>query len=326
MKKTLVLLILAVVLAGLVVYLVRSPAGDQAPSPAADAAGQQDPGNTTDPKPQADGGPARPKADPGGVKRRFYANQAKANDARISQQTEAVSSPVRQPDQPFEYSPEVAVLANEVERALDDIDTEAMKALWRRNTSCQGVNLATGDDLQRTLDKIDMAQSRQRRPDDLKIQNAFDQTRLAEMKRFERCAWKFHPETNHLRSQLEGAAQSGDVIGRFIYATVMMPSPLEPEYQYQVAVWADNALTFTMANILENQSLGYLAMAMSYSTGLFTPRNKFLAEAWQLTSSSCPGSGPQMSRSDINSLFGNVLYISDTGESMGQQFIDWYCR
>ena len=326
MNKTLVLLLLAAVLAGLVVYLVKSPSGGQAPGQAADATGQQDPARKTDPDSKTEDGSDRPAADPGGIKRRFYANQASSDDARTRQQTAAVSEPVQQPDLPFEYSPEVAVLANEVERAMDDIDTEAMKALWRRNTRCQGVNLATGGDLQRTLDKIDMAQSRQRKPDDLKIQNAFDQTRLAEMKRFEQCAWKFHPETNHLRSQLAGAAQSGDVIGRFIYATVMMPSPLEPEYQLQVAVWADNALTFTMANILENQSLGYLAMAMSYSTGLFTPRNKFLAEAWQLTSSRCSGTGPQMSQADINSLFGNVLYISDTGESMGQQFIDWYCR
>lgn len=218
---------------------------------------------------------------------------------------------------------------SEVILALQGDDAAARKLLTRAR-ECRQFNPMTLLDIETEIAYYRERFNRSRGADDQRREQSeqrIEKTRAAMQARVENCSWRHTGEFPDLRAQVERQAESGNVLARFYYAMLLKPSPYEVNYLLETAAWSDNALRFTMENINQNMTSGYLALSFSHAQGIFTHQDARLAGIWAFLVMSCPMNGP-IATPYLDTLLSNdrLEYLSGTTVDIGQVWARQVCK
>lgn len=219
-------------------------------------------------------------------------------------------------------------VSTELMQALGGDDKAAQKLLTR-SRECRQFNPMTPLDIETEIAYYRSRFERKRNITDQQRQQQeqrMQQTRKAMTARVESCSWRHTGEFPNLRDQVERQAEAGNVLARFYYAMLFKPSPYEIDYLLETAAWSDNSLRFTMENINQNMTLGYLALSFSHAQGIFTHQDARLAGIWGYLVMSCPINGP-IADPYLNTLLSNerMEYLSATTVDIGQVWAMQIC-
>jgi hypothetical protein len=229
------------------------------------------------------------------------------------------------------YGPENEAVADVVQ-IFDHIlagDEELMADTWQQLQGCRFSEYRNLEDMIASLDKLrqsltrDFAGNPEMTPE--RIEERVDAARYGYLQTLNSCAWQHQPGAAGIRDKVAALAQGGDVIARFLYAMLLSPSPWEMHYIQQHAAWTTNALNFTLQNVADKQTLGAAAMYRSYLTGLFTPQNIVLSQAWQLVLLSCPKNGPNPLWEGARLELSDTSNISDIAAIHAQNLVREQC-
>ena len=224
---------------------------------------------------------------------------------------------------------ELKLLNGDVDAALAG-DSPALDRLLDKADNCRYITTVTSDDVENELTYM-INRREQRTGQEIDRNNVEVQERLAERRdsmlgHLKNCSWRYSRDFPDLREQVAAQAEGGNVLARFIYAMMLKPSPLEADYLIEVARWADNSLRYSTANIQQNLTIGYLAQAHSYSTGIFTPRDSRLAGIWAYMVMTCPSAGP-IPLEQMNELLSTARleYLTPTTLAWGAELANTIC-
>ena len=223
---------------------------------------------------------------------------------------------------------QMEVVSGEVNDALRGNDKGAQK-VFNRERECRNFNPMTQMDVETEIDYYQSRFNRRRNVSDeqrAQQDQRITQTRSAMSKRVDSCSWRHTGEFPTLRDQVERQAESGDVLARFYYAMTFKPSPYEVDYLLETAAWSDNSLRFTMENINQGMTVGYLALSLSHAMGIFTHQDARLAGIWGYLVMTCPMRGP-IATPYLNSVLSNerMEFLSPTTVDIGQVWTEQIC-
>lgn len=219
-------------------------------------------------------------------------------------------------------------VSSELMLALGGDDKAAQKLLIR-SRECRQFNPMTPLDIETEIAYYRSRFERKRSITDEQRQQQeqrMQQTRKVMTARVESCSWRHTGEFPNLRYQVEQQAEAGNVLARFYYAMLFKPSPYEIDYLLETAAWSDNSLRFTMDNINQNMTLGYLALSFSHAQGIFTHQDARLAGIWSYLVMTCPMAGP-IAAPYMNTLLSNerMEYLSATTVDIGEVWAMQIC-
>jgi hypothetical protein len=209
-------------------------------------------------------------------------------------------------------------------------DDEASDKVLKRARECRQFNPMTMLDIETEIAYYRDSFNRRRGDGEQnpeRMEERLAKSRSAMQARVENCSWRHTEDFPGLRAQVETQAEAGDVLARFYYAMLLKPSPYENNYLLETAAWSDNSLRFTMANINQNMTMGYLALAFSHAQGIFTHQDARLAGIWAYVLMSCPISGP-IANPYLNTLLSmeRMEYLSGTTVDIGQVWARQVCQ
>lgn len=329
MAKKIVLIVLVIGLAAAIAFYYKGGfeegAGPGATSTVAGADDQSGNSGTAAPAESPGGDPETNRTTSGS---RSSASQNRAAYTALAQKLTAAENTLKR-DEFIDKSQQNLDLVNqEVNDALRGND-QAAKKLFTRERECRSFNPMTPLDVeteiayyQSRFDRRRNISDEQRAQQDKRI----EQTRNAMTSRVESCSWRHTDEFPSVRSQVERQAETGDVLARFYYAMLFKPSPYEVDYLLETAAWSDNSLRYTMDNINQGMTLGYLALSLSHAMGVFTHQDSRLAGIWGYLVMTCPMRGP-IAEPYLNSLLSNerMEFLSGTTVDIGQVWAMQVC-
>ena len=213
------------------------------------------------------------------------------------------------------------IISNELMQALQG-DDKAARKLLTRSRECRQFSPMTPIDVETEIAYYQSRFDRKSNRTDQQIEQKekqIKQMRTAMTRRVETCSWRHTGEFPTLRDQVERQAEVGNVLARFYYAMLFKPSPYEVDYLLETAAWSDNSLRFTMENINQGMTLGYLALSFSHAQGIFTHQDARLAGIWSYLVMTCPMNGP-IAAPYLNTLLSNerMEFLSATTVDIGQ--------
>ena len=224
---------------------------------------------------------------------------------------------------------ELKLLDADVEAALAG-DNQALDRIMDRADNCRYITTVTPEDVENEItfmiNRREQRTGQQINRNDVEVQERVAERRDSMLSHLKNCSWRYSRDFPTLREQIGAQAEAGNVLARFIYALMLKPSPLEADYLIEVARWADNSLRYTTANIQQNLTVGYLAQAHSYSTGIFTPRDSRLAGIWAYMVMTCPSAGP-IPLEQMNELLSTARleYLTPTTLAWGAELANTIC-
>ncbi len=217
-----------------------------------------------------------------------------------------------------------------VQEAMDAalaLDAEALDRVVEQSSECYRFSAVTQRDVDNEMEFMRQRFRESRRADvqEERFQEVIEQRRDLFDQRRARCSWRHAPEYPDYRDQVARLAERGDVIARFLYLA-LKPSPVEPDYLIEMEEWAANAQRFSIANVREQQTAGYLAQAITYSYGMYTYSDARLAGIWHYLLFTCPHSGP-VPANYLNDILAEqrLEYPSDTTITIGADIARRIC-
>ncbi len=209
-------------------------------------------------------------------------------------------------------------------------DDDASRKMLERARECRSFNPMTLLDIETEIAYYRDRFDRRRGDDEQRAERAeerIEKTRATMKARVENCSWRHTGEFPDLRAKVERQAEAGDVLARFYYAMLLKPSPYEENYLLETAAWSDNSLRFTMANINQNMTTGFLALSFSHAQGIFTHQDARLAGIWAYLVMSCPMNGP-IAKPYLDTLLSmdRMEYLSGTTVDIGQVWAQQVCQ
>lgn len=215
-------------------------------------------------------------------------------------------------------------------------DEEVLRATFNEQARCSRNDYQSVEDVQRGVAKIreEAIERMPRRgtdnPERLERRISAVERRVGTMeiralRQVEDCLWRHQSAAQKLRAQVAAQAQAGDVMARYVYATMLSPSPYEENFPEEHAAWASNALRFSEQNVMESWTLGFEAMELSANWGWFTPVSQAMGQAWGIVLVTCPIIGPAPIGSDWNTRFRGMVDFSNSAPIHAARLIEQHC-
>jgi hypothetical protein len=208
-------------------------------------------------------------------------------------------------------------------------DEEALRETFSEQWNCGRNDYRNLEDVERGIGNVrDMAMARMSERISANPERAerwVGAMELRALDQLEDCTWRHQSAAKQLRTQVASQAQAGDVMARYVYATMLWPSPHEENYPEEHAAWAYNALKFSEQNVMESWTLGYEAMELSANWGWFTPVSKAMGQAWGIVLTTCPIAGPAPIGGDWNTRFRGMTDFSNSAPIHAARLIEQHC-
>lgn len=208
-------------------------------------------------------------------------------------------------------------------------DEEMLRATFSEQARCSRNDYKSVEDVERGVVYI-REQAMERRPqrgadNPERLERRVSTLELRALRQVKDCMWRHQSAAQQLRAQVANQAQAGDVMARYVYATMLSPSPYEENYPEEHAAWASNALKFSKQNVMESWTLGFEAMELSANWGWFTPVSQAMGQAWGIVLATCPIAGPAPIGSDWNTRFRGMVDFSNSAPIHAARLIEQHC-
>ena len=326
MTRKLLLLFLAISLVTGIVVWYTGKAGSQSPLHPVQSSGSEAPG--MDPETATEPGVAT-QGEINSSNPSSLISQRRETYTELAEKLSAPGNTLKRDVFIDNASSRLEAVKSEVTLAIQGDDDAARKILERAR-ECRQFNPMTPLDVETEIAYYRDRFNSRRGSDQQRATRAeerIEQTRTAMLARVENCSWRHTGEFPDLRAQVERQADAGDVLARFYYAMLLKPSPYEENYLLETAAWSDKSLRFTMDNINQNMTVGYLALSFSHAQGIFTHQDARLAGIWAYLVMSCPMNGP-MATPYLDTLLSmdRMEYLSGTTVDIGQVWAGQVCR